>query len=53
MLYIHVLVAPPWALGTGSMFGKGIYFADTFEKSWGYTADWSLQMNFYNGMYYQ
>ncbi|XP_071963816.1 poly [ADP-ribose] polymerase tankyrase-like [Antedon mediterranea] len=31
-----LLVAPPEAPSTGYMFGKGIYFADTFTKSSGY-----------------
>jgi len=26
-------IAPPEAPNTGYMFGKGIYFADTFQKS--------------------
>ena len=43
-------VAPPWAFNSGAMFGKGIYFADMFNKSWGYTEDYSLQ--FSNGSYY-
>jgi len=30
ILYSLYLVAPPWAFNTGSMFGKGIYFADMF-----------------------
>lgn len=34
-------VAPPEAPATGYMFGKGIYFADMFEKSFGYTHDWN------------
>ena len=29
-------IAPPEAPATGYMFGKGIYFADSFEKSYGY-----------------
>lgn len=31
-------IAPPTAQITGHAFGRGIYFADTFEKSWGYTS---------------
>lgn len=27
---LNILVAPPWAFNTGTMFGKGIYFADMF-----------------------
>ncbi|CAK74015.1 unnamed protein product (macronuclear) [Paramecium tetraurelia] len=46
-------VAPPWALNTGAMFGKGIYFADMFQKSYGYTEDWSLHYNQYNGLFQQ
>lgn len=35
-------IAPPEAPTTGYMFGKGIYFADVFEKSLGYCYDyWS------------
>ena len=29
-------IAPPEAPPTGYMFGKGIYFADMFDKSSGY-----------------
>lgn len=32
------------------MFGKGIYFADTFEKSYAYTEDYGLRFNSYNGL---
>lgn len=32
-------VAPPEAPTTGYMFGKGVYFADVFQKSYGYCAD--------------
>ncbi|CAD8079248.1 unnamed protein product [Paramecium primaurelia] len=46
-------VAPPWALNTGAMFGKGIYFADMFQKSFAYTDDWSLHYNTYNGLFQQ
>lgn len=35
-------VAPPEAPATGYAFGKGIYFADMFEKSYGYTSDWNV-----------
>lgn len=31
-------IAPPEAPATGYMFGKGVYFADMFEKSFGYAA---------------
>lgn len=31
-------IAPPEAPSTGYMFGKGVYFADTFQKSYGYSA---------------
>jgi len=34
-------IAPPEAPATGYMFGKGIYFADTFAKSYAYCNDWS------------
>ena len=30
-------IAPPEAPATGYMFGKGVYFADVFEKSAGYS----------------
>jgi ankyrin repeat protein/predicted DNA-binding WGR domain protein len=30
-------IAPPEAEGTGALFGRGIYFADTFSKSYNYT----------------
>lgn len=32
-------IAPPEAPVTGYMFGKGVYFADTFLKSFGYCGD--------------
>lgn len=31
-------IAPAEAPSTGYMFGKGVYFADTFQKSYGYSA---------------
>jgi hypothetical protein len=31
-------IAPPEAPSTGYMFGKGVYFADTFDKSANYTS---------------
>jgi len=34
-------IAPPEAPATGYMFGKGIYFADTFDKSYGYCQNYS------------
>ncbi|KAJ3139800.1 hypothetical protein HK100_010977 [Physocladia obscura] len=36
-----LLVAPIEAPVTGYMFGKGIYFSDTFAKSWGYVNDYA------------
>eukprot|EP01017_Pseudomicrothorax_dubius_P000029 TRINITY_DN0_c1065_g1_i2.p1 TRINITY_DN0_c1065_g1~~TRINITY_DN0_c1065_g1_i2.p1 ORF type:complete len:154 (+),score=45.35 TRINITY_DN0_c1065_g1_i2:37-498(+) len=33
-------IAPPEAPATGYMFGKGVYFADMFKKSFGYTHDY-------------
>jgi len=36
-------IAPPEAHSTGEMFGKGVYFSDMFEKSYGYTEDWGSQ----------
>lgn len=30
-------IAPPEAPTTGYMFGKGVYFADMFGKSYGYS----------------
>jgi len=32
-------IAPPEAPVTGYMFGKGVYFADVFQKSFGYCGD--------------
>mgnify|MGYP003878640733 FL=1 len=32
-------IAPPEAPTTGYMFGKGVYFADVFQKSYGYCGD--------------
>jgi hypothetical protein len=34
-------IAPPEAPPTGYMFGKGVYFADVFEKSLGYCYDYN------------
>mmetsp|Transcript_16327 Transcript_16327/g.13999 ORF Transcript_16327/g.13999 Transcript_16327/m.13999 type:complete len:166 (+) Transcript_16327:8339-8836(+) len=34
-------IAPPEAPTTGYMFGKGIYLADTFQKSYNYCQDWA------------
>jgi poly [ADP-ribose] polymerase len=34
-------IAPPEAPPTGYMFGKGVYFADTFSKSFQYTGGFS------------
>ena len=31
-------IAPPEAPATGYMFGKGVYFADMFDKSFAYAA---------------
>lgn len=31
-------IAPPEAPPTGYMFGKGVYFADMFDKSFGYAS---------------
>jgi poly [ADP-ribose] polymerase len=31
-------IAPPEAPPTGYMFGKGVYFADMFDKSFSYAA---------------
>lgn len=38
ILELGLLVRPPGARTTGSMFGFGIYFADKFQKSHGYTS---------------
>ena len=38
-------IAPPEAPVQGYMFGKGIYFADTFAKSYGYCTDWYYNNN--------
>ena len=35
-------IAPPEAPATGYMFGKGIYFADTFSKSYNYCSEYSF-----------
>lgn len=34
-------IAPPEAPATGYMFGKGVYFADVFDKSFGYTDEYT------------
>ncbi len=39
-------IAPPEAPTTGYMFGKGIYFADTFKKSASYTAGHKTRLMF-------
>lgn len=36
-------IAPPEAPSTGYMFGKGVYFADVFDKSYGYTHDYTVE----------
>ena len=36
ILYQGLRIAPPEAPVTGYMFGKGVYFADNFQKSFGY-----------------
>jgi hypothetical protein len=33
-------IAPPEAPCSGYMFGKGVYFADLFTKSYGYCQDY-------------
>ncbi len=35
-------IRPGTADFTGSMFGDGIYFADTFDKSIAYCNDWNF-----------
>lgn len=44
ILYQGLKIAPPHSPHSGYMFGKGIYFADTFQKSLAYT-DISYTMN--------
>ena len=36
ILFQGLRIAPPTAQVTGHAFGRGIYLADAFEKSWGY-----------------
>jgi len=43
-------VAPPEAPVTGYMFGKGIYFADMFSKSYGYCAEYGAGLSAMNLM---
>lgn len=38
ILSLGLQVAPPGVSITGHAFGKGTYFADVFEKSYGYTS---------------
>ena len=38
-------IAPPEAQASGYMFGKGVYFADQFNKSIAYCQDWNLFNN--------
>jgi len=37
-----LLIKPGTADFTGDMFGDGIYFADTFDKSINYCTDWNF-----------
>lgn len=37
-----LMIKPGQADFTGDMFGDGIYFADTFEKSINYCSDWNF-----------
>lgn len=39
-------IAPPEAPSTGYMFGKGIYFADSFKKSSSYTRGHETKLMF-------
>ena len=39
-----LLIAPPEAPSTGHMFGKGIYFSDSFNKSYGYCGGGNIKM---------
>lgn len=43
LLSSGLLIAPDSATINGHMFGKGVYFADVFEKSYGYCS--SFQAN--------
>lgn len=36
-------IAPPEAPATGYMFGKGVYFADMFDKSYNYCDYWDVE----------
>ena len=50
--YIGILsqglkIAPPEAPSTGYMFGKGVYFADMFDKSYAYAARGYQQQDSY------
>ena len=40
-------IAPPEAPATGYMFGKGVYFADMFDKSFAYAARGYAQQDSY------
>lgn len=46
ILQTGLLIRPSGAIYTGSMFGDGIYFADKFQKSLGYT---SLRGSYWTG----
>lgn len=39
-------IAPPESEASGSMFGKGLYFADTFDKSANYSSGHSTHIMF-------
>ncbi|CAD8053289.1 unnamed protein product [Paramecium sonneborni] len=46
LLTLGLKIAPSWAVNTGAMFGKGIYFADQFSKSYNYTQDYTIYNNY-------
>ncbi|CAD8139697.1 unnamed protein product [Paramecium pentaurelia] len=52
LLALGLKIAPSWAVNTGAMFGKGIYFADQFSKSYNYTQDYTINNRFGYNSYY-
>ncbi|CAD8137177.1 unnamed protein product [Paramecium octaurelia] len=43
LMALGLKIAPSWAVNTGALYGKGIYFADQFAKSYNYTTDSTIR----------
>ncbi|CAD8047889.1 unnamed protein product [Paramecium primaurelia] len=48
LMALGLKIAPAWAVNTGALYGKGIYFADQFSKSYNYTNDNTIRSNYRN-----